>query len=80
PDLKAGDLLAIRTTGAYGFVLSSNYNSRPRPCELLVDGADVHVARGRETYGPGAERIFTCSAVPHHGRLNSTDRVMREWR
>ncbi len=50
PNLKAGDLLAIRTTGAYGFVLSSNYNSRPRPCELLVDGADVHVVRRRETY------------------------------
>jgi diaminopimelate decarboxylase len=50
PDLKTGDLLAIRTTGAYGFALSSNYNSRPRPCELLVDGADVHVVRRRETY------------------------------
>ncbi len=50
PDLKAGDLIAIRTTGAYGFVLSSNYNSRPRACELLVDGADIHVVRRRETY------------------------------
>ncbi len=50
PDLKAGDLLAIRMTGAYGFALSSNYNSRPRACELLVDGPDVHVIRRRETY------------------------------
>ena len=49
--VQAGDLLAIRQAGAYGFVLSSNYNSRPRSCELLVDGASVHVARDRETYG-----------------------------
>jgi diaminopimelate decarboxylase len=50
PEVKAGDLLAIRTAGAYGFALSSNYNSRPRACELLVDGADVYVVRRRETY------------------------------
>ncbi len=50
PRVEKGDLLAIRTAGAYGFSLASNYNSRPRPCELLVDGANVHLARGRETY------------------------------
>lgn len=50
PSLKAGDLMAICTTGAYGFVLSSNYNSRPRTCELLVDSDRVVVARKRETY------------------------------
>jgi diaminopimelate decarboxylase len=50
PPVTAGDLLAICTTGAYGFVLSSNYNSRPRACELLVDGARVLVARKRETF------------------------------
>jgi diaminopimelate decarboxylase len=50
PALKSGDLVAIRTAGAYGFVLASNYNSRPRACELLVDGERVHVARQRETY------------------------------
>ena len=48
--VQAGDLLAIRTAGAYGFVLSSNYNSRPRPPELLVSGKTVSVARARETY------------------------------
>ena len=48
--LKEGDLVAIKTAGAYGFVLSSNYNSRPRACELLVDGSRIHVARERETY------------------------------
>lgn len=48
--VEAGDLLAICTAGAYSFTLSSNYNSRPRPCELLVDSASVHVARQRETW------------------------------
>ncbi|UDG82755.1 diaminopimelate decarboxylase [Candidatus Vallotia lariciata] len=47
--LETGDLLAIRSVGAYGFAISSNYNSRPRAAELLVDGAQVHVARQRET-------------------------------
>lgn len=50
PALRAGDLLVIRTAGAYGFVLSSNYNSRPRPCELLIDGGRVHIARQRENW------------------------------
>lgn len=47
--LKAGDLLAVRSAGAYGFVMSSNYNSRNRPPELMVDGDQVHVVRRRET-------------------------------
>ncbi len=50
PEPQAGDLVALRTAGAYGFVLASNYNSRPRPCELLVNQGVVHVARLRETY------------------------------
>lgn len=49
PSLCAGDLVAICTAGAYGFVQASNYNSRPRPCELLVDGDRIQVARKRET-------------------------------
>lgn len=44
-----GDLLAVRTVGAYGFAMASNYNSRLRPPEVLVDGADVRLARRRET-------------------------------
>jgi len=48
--VEPGELLAIRTAGAYGFVLASNYNSRPRPCELLVDGRRVAIARRREKY------------------------------
>ena len=46
--VRVGDLLAIRTVGAYGFVLASNYNSRPRPCELLIDGSRIHETRKRE--------------------------------
>jgi diaminopimelate decarboxylase len=44
-----GDYLAVRDAGAYGFVLSSNYNSRPRAPEVLVEGAQWRVIRSRET-------------------------------
>lgn len=47
--LQPGDLLAVRSAGAYGFVMSSNYNSRNRPPELMVDGDQVHVVRQRES-------------------------------
>ena len=46
--LSQGDLLAIRSSGAYGFSMSSNYNSRPRVAELMVDGNQVHLIRERE--------------------------------
>ncbi len=44
-----GDLLAVHTAGAYGFVMASNYNSRPKPAEVVVDGAEVTLARRRES-------------------------------
>ena len=47
--LNEGDLLAVRSAGAYGFSMSSNYNSRPRPPEILVSGHEVQVVRERET-------------------------------
>ncbi|WP_419600022.1 diaminopimelate decarboxylase [Thiolapillus sp.] len=47
--LNPGDLLAVRSAGAYGFVMASNYNSRPRPAEVMVDGADMYLVRERET-------------------------------
>ena len=47
--LSQGDLLAIRSSGAYGFSMSSNYNSRPRVAEVMVDGDQVHLVRDRET-------------------------------
>jgi diaminopimelate decarboxylase len=46
--LQEGDLLAIRSSGAYGFTMSSNYNSRPRPPEVMVDGEEFHIIRRRE--------------------------------
>ena len=49
PDVQPGDLLAVLTVGAYGFVLSSNYNTRPRPAEVLVHGAEAELIRPRET-------------------------------
>ena len=48
PRAEPGDLLAIATTGAYGFVLASNYNSRPRAAEALVEGGSVRIVRRRE--------------------------------
>ena len=47
--IAEGDLLAVRSAGAYGFCMSSNYNSRPRVAEILVDGFKTHLARPRET-------------------------------
>jgi diaminopimelate decarboxylase len=44
-----GDLLAVHTVGAYGFVMASNYNARPKPAEVVVDGAEVILARRRES-------------------------------
>ncbi|MFG6176149.1 diaminopimelate decarboxylase [Halomonas sp. THAF12] len=46
--IAAGDLLAVRSAGAYGFVMASNYNSRPRPAEVMVDGDRTHLVRRRE--------------------------------
>jgi diaminopimelate decarboxylase len=49
-DAQPGDLLAVQSTGAYGFVMASNYNSRPKPAEVLVDGDKFAVITRRETY------------------------------
>jgi len=48
--VRSGELLALMSAGAYGFSMSSNYNSRPRAAEVLVDGDDFFVIRERETY------------------------------
>jgi diaminopimelate decarboxylase len=48
PQVREGDLLAILDAGAYGMALSSNYNSRPRPAEVLVNGKSVKLVRKRE--------------------------------
>jgi len=57
--IEQGDLLAIRSAGAYGFTMSSNYNSRPRAAEVMVDGAEMHVVRERES----VESLFAGESV-----------------
>jgi diaminopimelate decarboxylase len=59
-NIEADDLLAVRSSGAYCFVMSSNYNTRSRAPELMVDGRDTHVVRARETvpYQLELERVL----------------------
>lgn len=47
--IEAGDLMAVRSSGAYGFAMSSNYNTRPRSAEIMVDGDKSHLVRSRES-------------------------------
>jgi diaminopimelate decarboxylase len=49
PPVQSGDVLAVMSAGAYGFTMASNYNTRPMPAEILVDGAEAHVVRERQT-------------------------------
>lgn len=60
PEVQPGDLLAVFTAGAYGFTMSSNYNSRPRVPEILVSGQKAFVIRHRETY----EDLIRGEAIP----------------
>jgi diaminopimelate decarboxylase len=55
-----GDLLAVMSAGAYGMTMSSNYNSRPRAAEVLVEGAQAHLVRSRES----VEQLFALERVP----------------
>jgi len=50
PKLEEGELIALLSAGAYGFVMASNYNSRPFPAEVLVDGAEAKVVRKRQSF------------------------------
>ena len=50
PPVQRGDLMAVFSAGAYGFVMASQYNSRPRPPEVLVDGETYQIIRRREVY------------------------------
>ena len=50
PDFAAGDLIAVMSAGAYGFSMASNYNARPRPAEVLVEGNTYRVIRERESF------------------------------
>jgi len=48
--IAQGDLLAVLCAGAYGMTMASNYNTRVRPCEVLIDGEHAHVIRERERF------------------------------
>ncbi|HBA40954.1 MAG: diaminopimelate decarboxylase [Deltaproteobacteria bacterium RIFCSPLOWO2_02_56_12] len=60
PRPQEGDLLAVMSAGAYGFTMSSNYNSRPRAPEILVDGDNFHVVRKRESF----EDLISGETIP----------------
>jgi len=60
PKVEADELLAVMSAGAYGFSMSSNYNSRPRVAEVLVHGDAFHVIRARETY----ETLIQGESIP----------------
>ncbi|HXZ88864.1 MAG TPA: diaminopimelate decarboxylase, partial [Candidatus Binataceae bacterium] len=66
PQVQRGDLLALMSAGAYGFVMASNYNSRPRAAEVIVNGAEYHVVRERETFEDiiRGEKIVTLKGGP----------------
>lgn len=57
---REGDLLAVMSAGAYGMAMSSNYNSRPRAAEVLVDGQQAHLVRSREAI----EQLFALERIP----------------
>ena len=60
PAVEPGGLLALMSAGAYGFVMASNYNTRPRAAEVLVDGDRFHVVRRRETL----DDLLACESIP----------------
>jgi diaminopimelate decarboxylase len=60
--IDEGDLLAILGAGAYGFVMSSNYNTRPRAAEVLIDKNEAHVIRSRER----VKDLWINEVVPSH--------------
>ncbi len=66
PEANRGDLLAVMSAGAYGFVMASNYNSRPRAAEVIVNGSEYHVVRERETFEDliRGEKIVTLKGGP----------------
>jgi diaminopimelate decarboxylase len=49
-DLRAGDLIAVHSAGAYGYVMASNYNTRGKPAEVVVDGDRFAMVTARESY------------------------------
>jgi diaminopimelate decarboxylase len=66
PMVDSGDLIAVMSAGAYGFVMASNYNSRPRAAEVLINGAETHVIRDRDNFEDiiRNEKIVTLKGGP----------------
>ncbi len=62
PDIEEGDLLAILNAGAYGFTMSSNYNSRPLASEVLVENGNCHLVREKETF----DDLMAKQSIPEH--------------
>jgi len=60
PEMKPGEFMAVMSAGAYGFSMSSNYNSRTRAAEVLVKGARFYIARKRESW----EDLILNESVP----------------
>jgi len=61
-DFEKDDFLAVESAGAYGFTMSSNYNSRPKIAEILVNGTECYIVRKRETY----DDLVRHENVPEH--------------
>ena len=62
PELFEGDYLAILDAGAYGFTMSSPYNSRPRPAEVLLNDQKSYLIRKAETF----DDLLSHQEIPHH--------------
>jgi diaminopimelate decarboxylase len=58
--IEQGDLLAIMSTGAYGMTMASNYNTRGRAAEVMIDGVNVHLIRKRES----PSELFASESIP----------------
>jgi diaminopimelate decarboxylase len=69
PELAAGEMIAIMSAGAYGMSMSSNYNSRQRPAEILVDDAEARLIRRRETL----EQLWESEIFAEEVRVDATD-------
>jgi diaminopimelate decarboxylase len=60
PEARVGELLVVECAGAYGFVMSSNYNSKPMPAEVMVSDGKAHLVRARQT----AEDLLRGESIP----------------
>ncbi|MDG2124748.1 MAG: diaminopimelate decarboxylase, partial [Verrucomicrobiales bacterium] len=61
PPVAEGDLIAVLSAGAYAFTMASNYNTRPMPAEVLVDGSDAHLVRARQSL----DDLIAGEHIPH---------------